>query len=148
MGPSGPLAPELGRDRMKTFIVHAKNRPGEMATLTGALSSRNVNVLITGLTMNGQGVAAFVASDEEAAQAALKDAGYEFKTFPALTIRLTDKPGQAQEVARLLGAQDINIECFIPVRVTDDEVIVALGLDRIEDARKVLGDMIVEFVYS
>ncbi len=133
---------------MKTFIVYAQNRPGEMATLTGALSSKNVNVLITALGANGQGVAAFVASDEEAAQTALKDAGYEFKTFPALTVRMTDKPGQASDVARMLGDQGINIECFLPVHVTDDEVIVALGVDRIEDARRVLGDWIVEYVYS
>lgn len=148
MGPSGPLAPELGRDRMKTFIVHAKNRPGEMATLTGALSSRNVNVLITALGLNGEGWAGFVASDEEAASTALKEGGYEFRTFPTLTIRMTDKPGQASEVARKLGEQGINIECFLPVHVTEDEVIVALGLDKIEDARTVLNDMIVEYVYS
>lgn len=133
---------------MKTFIVHGKNRSGEMATLTGALSSKNVNILITALGLNGQGVAAFVASDEEAAQTALKEAGFEFKTFPALTIRMIDKPGQASEVTRLLGDQGVNIECFLPVRVTDDEVIVALGVDKIEDARKVLGDQIVEYTYS
>ena len=133
---------------MKTFIVHGKNRSGEMATLTGALSSRDVNVLITALGGNGQGMAAFVSSDEEAAHTALKDAGYEFNTFPALTIRMTDRPGQARDVAGLLADQDINIECFLPVRVTDDEVIVALGVDRIEDARRVLGDWIVEYVYS
>lgn len=133
---------------MKVFIVHGKNRPGEMATLTGALSSRDVNVLITALGVNGQGVAAFVASDEETAQSALKDAGFEFRTFPALTIRMTDKPGQARDVTRMLSDQGINIECFLPVRVSDDEVIVALGVDKIEDARKVLGDLIVEYIYS
>lgn len=128
--------------------MHAKNRSGEMATLTGALSSRNVNVLITAFGLNGQAVAGFIASDEEAAQTALKEAGYEFKTFPALTIRMTDKPGEARHVTRLLGDQGINIECFLPVRVIDDEVIVALGVDKIEEARKVLGDVIVEYVYS
>ncbi len=133
---------------MKTFIVHGQNRPGEMATLTGALSSKNVNVLMTALGSTGQGVAAFVASDEEAAQTALKDAGYEYKTYPSLTIRMTDTPGQASHVARLLGEQGINIECFLPIHVTDDEVIVALGVDKIEPARSALGDLIVEHIYS
>jgi len=132
---------------MKIFIVQAKNRSGEMATLTGALSSKKVNILITALGVNGQGVAAFVASDEDAAQTALKDSGYEFKTFPALTVKLADTPGQAGEITRLLGDQGINIECFLPVRVTDDEVIVALGVDKIEDARKALNDKIVEYTY-
>ena len=133
---------------MKTFIVYGKNRSGEMATLTGALSSKNVNVLITALGVNGQGVAAFVASDEDAAQTALTDAGYEFKTFPALTVRMTDTPGQAHHVTRMLADQGINIECFLPVRVTDDEIIVALGVENVEDAQRVLGDMIVEHIYS
>jgi hypothetical protein len=61
---------------------------------------------------------------------------------------MTDRPGQAWDVTRMLGDQDINIECFLPVRVTDDEVIVALGVDKIEDARRVLGEMIVEYIYS
>jgi len=132
---------------MQTFIVHGKNRPGEMANLTGVLASKNVNVLITALGVNGQGVAAFVASDESSAQTVLKDAGYQFKTFPAVTIRLTDKPGQAAEISRLLGDQDVNIECFLPVRVTDDHVIVAIGCDNPEVAKKALDAHLVEFSY-
>jgi hypothetical protein len=133
---------------MQTFIVHGKNRPGEMAKLTGVLASRNVNVLITALGVNGQGIATFVASDESAAQTVLKDAGYQFKTFPAVTIRLTDQPGQAAEISRLLGDQDVNIECFLPVRVTDDHVIVAIGCDNPEAAKKALNDHMVEYSYS
>ena len=133
---------------MQTFVVHGNNRPGEMAKLTGVLASRNVNVLITALGVNGQGVAAFVASDESAAQTVLKDAGYQFKTFPALTIRLIDKPGQASEITRLLGDQDVNIECFLPVEVTDDHVIVAIGCENLEAAKKALDEHMVEFSYS
>lgn len=133
---------------MQTFIVHGKNRPGEMANLTGALASKNVNVLITALGVNGQGVAAFVASDEASAQTVLKDAGYQFKMFPALTIRLTDKPGQAAEISRKLGDQGVNIECFLPVRVTDDNVIAAIGVDNLETAKKALDEHLVEYSYS
>src|SRR5687767_14833179 len=100
---------------MQTFIVHGKNRAGELSKLTGALASKDVNVLITALGVNGQGVACFVANDDMVAETALKDAGFEFKMFPALTIRLNDKPGMVAEVGRLLGDQGINIECWIPV---------------------------------
>jgi hypothetical protein len=133
---------------MQTFIVHGKNRPGEMANLTGVLASKNVNVLITALGVNGQGVAGFVTSDESTAQTVLKDAGYQFTMFPAVTIRLTDKPGQAAEISRLLGDQDVNIECFLPVRVTDDHVIVAIGCNNPEAAKKALNEHLVEYSYS
>jgi len=133
---------------MKTFIVHGKNRAGEMANLTGALAAKNVNVLITVLGLNDKGVASFVASDETAAEAALKDAGYDFKMFPALTIRLNDKPGQVAEISRKLGDQGVNIECFLPISVTDDVVIAAIGVEDLEVARKALTEYLVEYSYS
>ena len=133
---------------MQTFIVHGKNRSGELAKLAGALASKDVNVLITALGVNGQGVAAFVANDEMSAQTALKDAGFEFKMFPALTIRLNDVPGMAAEVGRKLGDQGVNIECFLPVSVLEDKVIIALGVDNMETAKKALDSYLVEYSYS
>jgi hypothetical protein len=133
---------------MQTFIVHGKNRSGELAKLTGALADKGVNVLISALGVNGQGVAAFVANDESSAQTALKDAGFEFKTFPALTIRLNDMPGQAAEVTRRLGDQGVNIECFLPIDFKEDKVIIALGVDNLESAKKALDSHLVEYSYS
>lgn len=133
---------------MQTFIVHGKNRSGELARLTGALSDKGVNVLISALGVNGQGVAGFVASDESTAQTALKDAGFEFNMYPALTIRLNDMPGQASEVTRKLGDQGVNIECFLPIDFKDDRVIIALGVDNLESAKKALDSHLVEFSYS
>ncbi len=133
---------------MQTFIVHGKNRSGELAKLTGELASKNVNVLITALGVNGQGVAAFVANDETMAQTALKDGGWDFKTFPAFTIRLNDKPGMAAEVTRKLGDQGVNIECWLPIAFKDEKLVVALGVDNLEAAKKALDEHIVEFSYS
>jgi hypothetical protein len=133
---------------MQTFIVHGKNRSGELAKLTGALADKNVNVLITALGVNGQGVAAFVANDETAAQTALKGAGFEFKMFPALTIRLNDTPGMAFDVTRKLGDQGVNIECWLPVNVGEDKGIIALSVDKIEVAKKALDEYLVEYSYS
>ena len=133
---------------MQTFIVHGKNRAGDMANLTGALASKGVNVLITALGLNGQGLASFVASDETAAQAALKDSGFEYKMFPAVTVRLEDKPGQAAEISRRLGDQGVNIECFLPISWTDNKVIAAIGVDDLEVARKALDEHLVEYSYS
>jgi hypothetical protein len=133
---------------MQTFVVKATNRPGELATLAGALASKNVNILITALGVNGQGVAGFIANDEKTAQSVLKDSGFEFETFPALTVTLVDKPGQTAEIGQLLGDQGVNIQCFLPVSITKDTCVAAIGVDNIEAATKALGDRVVEFTYS
>ena len=133
---------------MQTFIVHGKNKSGELARLTGALADKRINVLISALGINGEGVAAFVASDEAPAETALRDAGYEYRTFPALTILLNDMPGQAAEVSRKLGDQGVNIECFLPIDMADDKVTIALGVDNLESAKKALDSYLVEYSYS
>jgi hypothetical protein len=133
---------------MQTFIVHGKNRSGELAKLTGELATKNVNVLLSALGVNGQGVAAFVASDETVAQTVLKDGGWDFKMFPALTIRIKNMPGQVADVSRLLGDQGVNIECFLPMSWNDEKGIFALGVDNLEAAKKALDTHIVEYTYS
>ena len=133
---------------MQTFIVHGKNRSGELAKLTGELAAKNVNVMINAIGVNGQGVATFVASDETQAQTALKDGGWDFKMFPALTISLINKPGTASEVSRLLGDQGVNMECFFPVSWTGEKATFALGVDNFEAAKKALDEYLVEYSYS
>lgn len=133
---------------MKTFIVHGKNESGEMARLTDALATKNVNVLISTLGIDGRGVAGFVASDETVAETAVKEAGFEYKMFPALTVGLADKPGMAAEISRKLGDQGVNIECFLPIAWTENKVIAAIGVDDLDVARKALDDYLVEHDYS
>ena len=133
---------------MQTFIVHGKNRPGELAKLTGELADKNVNVVVTALGSNGQGVAAFVASDETLAHDALKNGGWDFKTLPALTVRLKDTPGMTAEITRKLGDQGVNIECWLPVSTMEGRGIFCLGVDNLEAAKKALDEDLVEYSYS
>lgn len=132
---------------MQTFIVKLANRPGELANLAGALASKDVNILISALGVNGQGGACFVCNDEGTAQTALNDAGIQFQAVPTVFVKLVDRPGQSFEVTRKLGDQGINIQSFFPVSVTGDSAVVAIGVDNIEAAQKALGDQVVDFTY-
>jgi hypothetical protein len=144
-----PTAPVIERRvYMQTFIVRSTNRPGELANLTGALANKDVNILITALGVNGQGVACFVCNNEGAAETALNDAGYDFQTVPTVFVRLLDQPGQSFEITRKLGDQGINIQSFFPVSVTGDSAVVAIGVDNVNAATKALGDQVVDFTYS
>ena len=132
---------------MQTFIVQLTNRPGELANLTGALGSKDVNILISALGVDGQGGACFVCNDESTAQTVLKGAGIKFQTVPTVFVRLLDQPGQSFEITRKLGDQGVNIQSFFPVQVTGDSAVVAIGVDNIQTATKALGDHVVDFTY-
>jgi hypothetical protein len=133
---------------MQTFVVRGTNRPGELANLAGALASRNVNVLLTVLGMDGQALAGFICSDEESARSALEEAGYEHQAYPTVTVRLADRPGQAADVARKLGDQGVNIQCLFPVSITAGEAVVAIAVDNSDAATTAVGDQITDFTYS
>ena len=142
---------------MKAFIVKGTNRPGELANLTGALAAQDVNITIAAFGVNGQGAAGFVASDETNVHTILQDSGYEFESFPTLTVQLPNRPGQIAEIARLLGDQGVNILCFLPlplpapaqttIPVNESTCMFSIGVDNIEAATKALGDQVVEYTY-
>jgi hypothetical protein len=132
---------------MQTFIVQLTNRPGELANVTGALASKDVNVLLAALGVDGQGGVCFICNDEATAQTALKSTGVQFQTVPTVFVRLLDQPGQSFEITRKLGDQGINIQSFFPVQVTGDTAVVAIGVDNIDAATKALGDQAVDFTY-
>ena len=131
----------------QTFICQLTNRPGELANVTGALASKDVNILIAGIGINGQAGVCFICNDESTAQTALQSSGVKFQTVPTVFVRLLDQPGQSFEVTRRLGDQGINIQSFFPVQVTGDTAVVAIGVDNVDAATKALGDQVVDFTY-
>ena len=78
----------------------------------------------------------------------VRRSGYDFEMYPTLTVKLSDKLGQAAHIARLLGDQGVNMQFFLPISVASDSCIVAIGVDNFEAATKALGDRLVEYTYS
>jgi len=60
-----------------------------------------------------------------------------------LTIALNDKPGTAAKTAKKLADAGVNIELFAPVEYTDGHATIAIGVDKVEEARKVLSDQLI-----
>jgi hypothetical protein len=132
---------------MNAFFVDRKNVPGELATVTEALAKRGVNLLVYGVGMGADFGISFLAGDEQAARAALKDAGITFRESPAIFVKMEDKPGQAAKTARILADAGVNIELFQPVDTSPKNFTVALAVDNVDAARKAVGDQLTEFSY-
>jgi hypothetical protein len=133
---------------MNAFICEIKNLPGEQARVTEALAARKINVFNCCLGVGDQGVLGLVANDEAGTRSVLTDTGISFVEVPVVTVKLLDKPGQTARISRILADAGINIDLFLPVGISNGELVVALGVDDVDGARRVLRSDIVEFTYS
>lgn len=128
---------------MSIFTADLKNQPGELAHMCDALARRDINLKMAGITAGDHGFVSFTASDEEAARAALNAAGISFTEHPAFMVKVPDRPGRAATVARLLSEAHVNIESILATSICGGEVILAIGVDKMDDARRALGEMVV-----
>ena len=130
---------------MQAFILETVNRPGEFARQAQAIATRDINVAAIALGLGAKGWSAFLARDEPGVRSALSTAGLTYHEVPVLTIALEDKPGTAAKTAKKLADAGVNIELFAPVEYTDGKATIAIGVDKVDDARRVLADQLVEW---
>lgn len=133
---------------MNAFIVKLENRPGEVARVTETLAAQGINILVYGLAVGGYGALGFVANDEQGARSALDDAGVAYREVPIVAVRMEDRPGQAAKVSRQLADAGLNLELWLPVDTSQASFTVALGVDDVEAAQRVLGDQVVGWSYG
>jgi hypothetical protein len=128
---------------MNIFSVELKNQPGELAHFGEVLAQRSVNIELAGVVIGEHGTVLFSASDETAARTALEGAGIDFTERPALQVRCLDQPGEAGRIGRTLANANVNIEGLLSVSICQGEVVFALAVDKLEEARTALGEHVV-----
>ena len=132
---------------MQAFIVESPNKPGELARQAAAIAARGINVEAFCLAIGNRGGTAFLAQDEAGVRRALNDAGIGFREVPVLTISLEDRPGTVAQAAARLADAGVNIELFAPVHYgAGHKATMAVGVDKVEDARRVLSDLLTEWM--
>jgi len=129
---------------MGAFTVDMDNQPGELARLCEALAERGVNMLLCATTGGGNGVVAFIADDEAAAQSALARASIGYQLRPAITARMQNVPGAGAATFRKLADAGINVEFLLPVRISDDEFYAVIAVDDPAAAEAALGQQVVK----
>lgn len=135
--------------QMQAFITEAANQPGEFARHAEAIAKRGVNLSgVVCLGLGDRGGAAFMAADESGLRTALNEAGFAFREIPIVTIAIDDKPGTVAAAARKLGDAGVNIDLMAGVGMTDNKVTLAIGVDKVDEARQALGDLVTEWSAS
>src|SRR5215216_1322546 len=118
--------PTEREDDMSAFTVEFQNRSGELARLCEAMAAHGVNIVVCGAAHGDTGTVAFIADDERGARDALEGADIEYNERPALTIRMENVAGAGAKAFRKLADAGVNIDLFLPVRVSAEEFLAHL----------------------
>jgi hypothetical protein len=131
---------------MQAFIAEASNKPGEFARHAEAIAKKGVNLSgVVCLGLGDRGGGAFMSADESGLRTALNEAGFAFREVPIVTIGIEDKPGTVAAAARTLADAGVNIDLMTGVGMTDNKVILAIGVDKVDEAKRALGDLVTEW---
>jgi hypothetical protein len=128
---------------MNLFSVELKNQPGELAHLGDVCAQRGVNLQLAGVVTGHHGTVLFTASDEPSVRTALEGAGIEFTERPAMQVKVPDQPGEAAKFGRKLADAGVNIAGLLEVSICQGEVIFAIAVDKLDEARAALGDQVI-----
>jgi len=92
------------------FSVFVINKPGVLATVTGALAKARINILALTLSDSGEnGVLRIVCDDPEATRKVLGQAHDRWTETEVLMLELSNDPGAFARIAQELADEHVNI---------------------------------------
>ena len=127
---------------MQAFIIDLENRPGTWADVAEKIADKDINLLACGLTADGHGYVGVVGSDDTLTRRTLDEIRCNYRELEILPVTLEHVPGTIAKLSRTLARAGINLEFFMPTGESGGKVIGALGVDRVEDARRILGSQV------
>lgn len=127
---------------MQAFILELENKPGSWAEVSEKIAHRGINILGFGLTTDGRGYVGLVSDDDMSTRESLDEIRCKYHEVSLLPVTLEHVPGTIAKVSKTLANAGINIEFFAPTGQSGDKTIVAFGVDRVEEARRVLGSQV------
>jgi hypothetical protein len=128
---------------MNAFIVEARNKPGILAEVSKAIADKGVNI-VTGsvIGLGESGGFGFITNDETATRSALRDAKCTYREVEVLPISVSDEPGSLARIAKKLADAGVNIDLLLPTGMSGSKMTMALGVDKIDAARKAIGEAV------
>jgi hypothetical protein len=124
---------------MRDFVIPLTHRPGELATVTNALSLEGVNIRsLTAMSFGNQAVVRILPDDVETARSALRSANIRFEEKELVNVLLENRAGELTGVAGRLSDAGLNLEALYVIGLADDMIELAIAVDDVKKAKKVL----------
>jgi hypothetical protein len=125
---------------IKQLSVSLDNVPGTLSTISEVLGREGVNIrAISVADTSDISTVRFVVDDPEKAKNILIGNGYHPRETDVLAIETPDHPGGMNAMLKPLKAAGINVHYLYPhLGRLNNNAIVILGVDKTEEAQKVL----------
>jgi len=125
---------------IKQLSVSLENVPGTLSTISEILGREGVNIRAVSVADTSDiSTVRFVVDDPEKAKNILTGNGYHPKETDVLAVETPDHPGGMNAVLKPLKAAGINVHYLYPhLGRVGNNAIVILGVDKTEEAQKVL----------
>jgi hypothetical protein len=124
---------------MRDFAIPLTHRPGELARVTNALSLAGVNLKsVAAMMLGNQALLRLIPDDVESTRHALQQANIRFDEHEVATVMLENKAGELTAVAAKLADAGVNLEALYVVGLAGDLIELAIAVDDVKKAKKVL----------
>lgn len=124
---------------MRDFVIPLTHRPGELADITNALSLQGVNIKsLAAMALGNQALLRLIPDDAEAARNALHAGKIRFEEKELVTVLLENRAGELTGVAAKLSEAGLNFEAIYVIGLSDDLIELAIAVDDVKKAKKVL----------
>jgi len=124
---------------IKQISVFVENKPGRLASVTGVLFEKGVNLRAFMIADAGDfGIIRMIVDKTEEAYRALKDAGFTVAINEVLAVEVEDKPGELYRISKALGDEGINIEYVYAFTSEKHKALIIFRVDDLEKAMNVL----------
>jgi hypothetical protein len=121
------------------FTVRLKNEPGALARLAARLGEHGIDIRSLGAGAVGSyGCAVLSTNNDTAARDVLRQARYTFVEGETLNVGVEDRPGSLAKLTGRLADAGVNIIGVIILRRHQGKAELAITVDEVDAARRVL----------
>jgi hypothetical protein len=121
------------------FTVRLKNEPGALARLAARLGEHGIDIRTLGAGAVGSyGCAVLSTNNDTAARDVLRQSRYTFVEGEALNVAVEDRPGSLARLTGRLADAGINIAGVIILSRHQGKAELAITVDDVDAARRVL----------
>lgn len=124
---------------MRDFVIQLSHHPGELARVTNALSLQGVNIkCVAAITFGHQALLRLIPDDVATARTALRDSNIRFEEQEVVSVLLENRAGELTGILAKLSEAGLNLDAVYTVGVSDDLIELAISVDDVKKAKKIL----------
>lgn len=129
---------------MRQITIIATARAGLMADVAELLGNAGLNIeTLEAFVVREWDIVQLTVSNYDQALQVLRDAGYHAITEDAVVINVPDRPGALAQVTRRLYQAGVEMRSMRILHRQAGEAMVAISMDRNQDAMQLIDDLLV-----